>query len=138
MELVALEHTLYTPEYDPDRGKYKDKSPFPKNSRNNPTYECRCKVGTLFKSYSQFSTHCRTMTHQKFINDYSRYYKESDKAQEEIRNLTISNERLKRKLQKCEGIIRIRDLEISFLNGIGKAEEEEIYEDALEEPGVLP
>ena len=130
---MTLSHELYKPRYDPDTDTYHDENPFRKNSRKNPAYECRCKVGTLITTYSQFLTHRQTKTHRKFIESYETYYKDTDKAKEEIKNLLVENERLKRRLQKCEGIIRIRDLEISFLNGIGKAEEEEEKEEVVAE-----
>ena len=140
MELVNLSHEFYVPIYDPETDTYLDENPFQKNSRKNPSYECRCKVGTLFTTYSQFSGHKQTKTHRKFIESYETYYKDADKATEEIKGLLVENERLKRKLQKCEGIIQIRDLEISFLNGIGKAEEkeEDVFVDARQEPEQIP
>jgi hypothetical protein len=147
MDLVTLTHELYAPIYDPETDTYRDENPFQKNSRNNPIYECRCKVGTLLTTYSQFLVHRQTRTHCKFIKSYKTYYKDADKAKDEIKGLLVENERLKRTVQKCEGIIRIRDLEISFLNGLGKADkdkdkeeviaegEEDVFEDARQ--GIL-
>ena len=139
MEVMTLNHELYVPEFDPETNQYRDENPFRKHSRKNQVIECLCKVGTMITTYSQFLTHRQTKTHRKFIQSYEKNYKDTDKAKEEIKNLLVENERLKRKLQKWEGIIQIRDLEISFLNGIGKAEEEneeevkeaeEVFEDA--------
>jgi len=138
MELVSLEDEVYVPRYNPDTGIYEDETPFCKYSRKNQRYECRCRVGSFFTTYSQFSMHCKTKTHRRFIATYEKYYKESDKAREEIKGLMVENERLKRRLQKYEGIIQIRDLEITFLNGIGHSEEAsdgteiDVFEDAIQ------
>lgn len=83
----------------------------------------------------KIAEHFKTKTHRNFIESYETYYKDADEFRKEIKDLKVENGLLKRKLQKCEEIIQIRELEISFLNGIGKSEEpddEESYEDAIE------
>ena len=139
LALVTLDHELYKPRFDPETNQYHDENPFRKHSRKNRAYECRCKVGTLLMTHSQFLTHRQTKTHRKFIESYETYYKDADRAKEEIKGLLVENERLKRRVQKCEGIIQIRDHEISFLYGIEKKEdnEEEVFEDARQEPDTL-
>jgi len=56
-----------------------------------------------------------------FLTDYEYYYKDADIAKQEIKEYRIENEKLRRKLQKYEGIIHLREQEIDFLNGIGEA-----------------
>jgi len=82
-------------------------------------------VGSYFTTNSQFKQHCKKKTHRTFVDDYEYYYKDDDLAKQEIKDFRIENEKLKRRLERCEGIIRIRDQEIDFLNGIEKVEGEE-------------
>jgi hypothetical protein len=137
MDLMALNHELYAPIYDPETNQYHDENPFRKHSQRNQVIECRCKLGTRFTTFSKFAGHLKTKTHRNFIESYETYYKDADEFKKEIKGLKVENERLKRKLQKCEGIIHIRDLEISFLNGIGKTEEKEDKEEKEEEVDVF-
>ena len=116
MDIVPLTKELYKPDYDADRGTYYDRSPFAKRSRNNPVIECRCRVGTFLRTHSQFQTHIKTKTHQLFLDSYDSYYRDQDALQEEIKNLKIDNERLKRKLMKRDNIIKLRDQEIAYLS----------------------
>ena len=157
MALVTIDHEFYVPVFDPETNQYHDENPFQKHSRKNRSYECRCKVGTLLTTHSQFSAHRQTKTHRKFIESYETYYKDADRAKAEIKGLLVDNERLKRKVHKCEGIIQIREAEIAFLNGIENVEVDElrarvvslqaqvvslkgelrpvdVFEDALQEP----
>ena len=124
MELATIDRNLYQPTFDPQTGTYQDVSPFKHRSRKNPVYECRCQVGSFFHTNSLFKVHCKKKTHQMFLTDYEYYYKDTDIAQKEIKDYRIENEKLRRKLQKYEGIIRLREQEIDFLNGIGDAAEE--------------
>ena len=132
MALVTLDHSLYVPEFDPETNQYRDENPFRKHSRRNQVIECRCKLGTHFTTYSKFADHLKTKTHRNFIGSYETYYKDADEFKKEIKGLKVENGLLKRKLQKCEGIIQIRELEISLLNGIEETEEpeEEVFVDA--------
>ena len=123
MELVTTDRNLYQPTFDPQTGTYQDVSPFRHRSRKNPVYECRCQVGSFFHTNTLFKLHCKKKTHQHFLTDYEYYYKDADIAKQEIKEYRIENEKLRRKLQKYEGIIRFREQEIAFLNGIGEAAE---------------
>jgi len=125
MELATIDRNLYQPTFDPQTGTYQDVSPFKHRSRKNPVYECRCQVGSFFHTNSIFKVHCKKKTHQMFLTDYEYYYKDADIAKQEIKEYRIENEKLRRKLQKYEGIIRLREQEIDFLNGIGDAHEKE-------------
>jgi hypothetical protein len=125
MELVTIDKHIYQPTFDPQTGQYRDVSPFRHRSRNNPMHECRCQVGSYFTTNSQFTQHCKKKTHRTFVDDYDYYYKDADLAKQEIKDYRIENEKLKRRLERCEGIIRIRDQEIDFLNGIEEVKGEE-------------
>ena len=118
MEIVQIDKILYKPHFDPDTGSYRDVSPFKHRSRNNPLYECRCQAGSFFNTNSQFKQHCHKKTHRIFLGDYEYYYKDADVAKQEIKEYRIENEKLQRKLDKCIGLLNIREQEIAFLNGI--------------------
>ena len=90
MALVATTNIVYIPTFDADTGTYIDVSPFKKGSRKNPSYECRCKLdGKSFTTKTQFDAHCKTQTHKNFIQNYEMYYKDTDKANQEIRDLKV-------------------------------------------------
>ena len=90
MSLVVTDINVYEPTYDSETGTYIDKSPFKHRSRNNPPFECRCKLdGKSFTTNSQFQIHCHSKSHQHFIRHYERYFKDSDKAKREIRDLKV-------------------------------------------------
>ena len=125
MELATIDKNLYQPTFDPQTGAYLDVSPFRHRSRNNPIYECRCQVGSFFSTNSQFQQHCKKKTHQTFVTDYDYYYKDADLAKQEIKDYRIENEMLRRKLKRCEGLLRLREQEIDFLNGIETPKEGE-------------
>ena len=118
MEIIQVDKILYKPQFDPDTGSYRDVSPFKHRSRNNPLYECRCQAGSFFNTNSQFKQHCHKKTHRIFLGDYEYYYKDADVAKQEIKEYRIENEKLQRKLDKCIGLLNIREQEIAFLNGI--------------------
>ena len=133
MEIVQIEKILYKPQFVPDTGSYIDASPFKHRSRNNPLYECRCQAGSFFNTNSQFKQHCRKKIHKIFLDDYEYYYKDADIAKQEIKEYRIENEKLQRKLDKCIGLLRLREQEIAFLNGIQDAnvkESDDEFEDA--------
>jgi hypothetical protein len=90
MSLVVTELNVYEPTYDSNTGTYVDKSPFKHRSRNNQPFECRCKLdGKSFTTNSQFQNHCNLKSHQHFITHYDRYFRDSDKAKREIRDLKV-------------------------------------------------
>jgi len=90
MALVATTNIVYIPTFDADTGTYVDESPFKKGSRKNPSYECRCKLdGKSFTTKTQFDAHCKTQTHKNFIQNYEMYYKDTDKVNQEIRDLKV-------------------------------------------------
>ena len=57
----------------------------------------------------------RNVSDSAFINNYSKYFKEVDEAQEKIKKLTVENEMLQRKLnrqqQKINHLIQCLDEE---------------------------
>ena len=130
MELAQIDTNLYVPTFDPYSGKYIDASPFVHRSRNNPVYECRCQVGSYFSTNSSFKQHCQKKTHKILIDNYEYYYKDADMAKRELKEYRIENEKLRRKLDKCEGIIRLREQEIDFLN---RKDNEELVESEEDE-----
>lgn len=99
-QIVSIHQAIYIPLFDETLDKYIDKSPYKPYERNCIRYECRCKAGTSFISTSQFKQHIKSKTHQEFIRNYDKYYKEVDEASVTIKNLKIENEMLHRKIQK--------------------------------------
>ena len=122
---------------------------FKKQSRNNSPYECRCKLsGHVFKTHSQFDQHCKSNTHQNFLRNYEKYYKDSDNAKREIRDLQISlgksdkhNRELQNKLSKAHHYITelqqhndqlLKDnhlLQISDIDRNDTSDEEDMFSD---------
>ena len=99
-QLVKIDFDIYIPIFDGNIGEYVDKSPYKPYERNRIRYECRCCAGKSFITNAQFKSHIKSQTHQEFINNYSKYYKEVDKAAETIKNQLIEIELLKRKNRK--------------------------------------
>ena len=101
MELVRIYPEIYEPIYDSEENVYKDKCPFQPRSRNNVPYECRCKLdGKFFTTKSQFDLHCKSRLHQNFLENYERYFRDSDESQREIKDLKIQNGILDKKIRE--------------------------------------
>ena len=97
MELVSTEIKIYKPEFDPNTGKFYDKSPFKKHERRGIPHKCHCKTGKLFNNLTQYKQHIKTKTHQNYIQNYKNHNQELDSLKEEIKELTAKNEFLIRK-----------------------------------------
>jgi len=114
-QIQLVHYNVYIPEYNVNEGVYVDKSPYTLYERSAIRYECRCRAGASFCGTGQFKQHIKSKTHQDFITNYSKYFKEVDEAQEKIKKLTVENEMLQRKLnrqqQKINHLIQCLDEE---------------------------
>tara|TARA_B000000557_G_C20533824_1_gene341785 strand:- start:26 stop:427 length:402 start_codon:yes stop_codon:yes gene_type:complete len=97
MELVPTQKEIYKPTFDETLDVFIDLCPFKPRQRNIINYECRCKYGSGFRTYSEFKKHIETKSHKNFLINYSRYDGELDKLKQEYKKMTIENEFLKRK-----------------------------------------
>ena len=113
-QLAKIDFDIYIPVFDGVTGEYIDKSPYKPYERNRIRYECRCCAGKSFTTNAQFKSHIKSQTHQEFIKNYSKYYKEVDKAAETIKNQLIEIELLKRKNRKINKqyiILKSKDID---------------------------
>jgi len=99
-QLAKIDYDIYIPVFDENTGEYIDKSPYKPYERNRVRFECRCCAGKSFVTNAQFKSHIKSHTHQEFIKNYPKYYKEVDNASETIKNQLIEIELLKRKNRK--------------------------------------
>ena len=99
-QLAKIDYDIYIPVFDENTGEYIDKSPYKPYERNRVRFECRCCAGKSFATNAQFKSHIKSHTHQEFIKNYSKYYKEVDNASETIKNQLVEIELLKRKNRK--------------------------------------
>ena len=97
MEIVSTQTKIYKPEFDPNTGKFYDKSPFKKHERRGIPHKCNCKIGKLFNTLTQYNQHIKTKTHQNYIQNYKNHNQELDSFKEEIKELTANNELLIRR-----------------------------------------
>ena len=65
--------------------------------RNQPTYNCRCKSNSTFKTYSSFETHIKNGTHKNYIQYYKNNNNLIDKLNRELNEYKKENELLKLK-----------------------------------------
>ena len=101
-QIQLVDFKVYIPSYDVNNDLYIDKCPYVMYERNAIRYECRCKAGASFCGTGQFKQHIKSKTHQDFITNYSKYFKEVDERQEKIKELTIENEMLQRKVNRLQ------------------------------------
>lgn len=98
MSSLALIHCdIYVPGFNENTDEYFDKCPYKPYERNCIRYECRCKAGSYFLNNASFKQHIKSTTHKDFIQNYKKYYKEVDEAQQTIKDLKAEIELLKRK-----------------------------------------
>lgn len=98
MSSLALIHSdIYVPQFNENTDEYFDKCPYKPYERNCIRYECRCKAGSYFLNNASFKQHIKSITHKDFIQNYKKYYKEVDEAQQIIKDLKAEIELLKRK-----------------------------------------
>ena len=98
MSSLALIHShIYVPGFNENTDEYFDKCPYKPYERNCIRYECRCKAGAYFLNNSSYKQHIKSRTHKDFIQNYKKYYKEVDEAQQTIKDLKAEIELLKRK-----------------------------------------
>jgi hypothetical protein len=109
-QLCKIDYDIYIPIFDENTSKYVDKSPYKPYERNRIRYECRCCAGKSFITNQQFKSHIKSQTHKEFIENYSKYYKEVDKASDTIKNQLIEIELLKRNNRKLNKLyIKLKD-----------------------------
>jgi len=101
-EIQLVNFQVYIPSFNVEQDIYFDKSPYQPYERKAIRYECRCRAGASFCGTGQFKQHIKSKTHQDFIQNYSKYFKEVDESQEKIKQLTIENEMLQRKANKLQ------------------------------------
>ena len=78
MELVASGLALYTPELNPQTGKYEDKCPFEKRKPGSKM-NCNCRhQNDIFNSVSQFNAHVKHQFHKDWVNTYEKYCDEKN------------------------------------------------------------
>lgn len=98
MSSLALIHSdIYVPGFNENTDEYFDKCPYKPYERNCIRYECRCKAGSYFLNNASYKQHIKSRTHKDFIQNYKKYYKEVDEAQQTITDLKSEIELLKRK-----------------------------------------
>ena len=98
MSSLALIHSdIYVPGFNENTDEYFDKCPYKPYERNCIRYECRCKAGSYFLNNASYKQHIKSITHKDFIQNYKKYYKEVDEAQQTIKDLKAEIELLKRK-----------------------------------------
>lgn len=98
MSSLALIHSdIYVPGFNENTDEYFDKCPYKPYERNCIRYECRCKAGSYFLNNASYKQHIKSRTHKDFIENYKKYYKEVDEAQQTIKDLKAEIELLKRK-----------------------------------------
>ena len=100
--LVATHNVIYKPGFDENSGLYIDMTPYQRYSRNCQVYECRCRAGASFRGNAEFKQHIKSKTHQDFIGNYAKYFKEVDEAQDRIKELRVKSELSERTVNKLE------------------------------------
>ena len=101
-QIVSITRCIYIPKFDSSKDEYIDVSPYKPYERNSIQYECRCRAGSVLTNNTTFKQHIKSKTHQDFIQNYSKYFKEVDESQEKIKQLTIDKEMLQRKVNKLQ------------------------------------
>lgn len=114
-EIQLVHFQVYIPQFNTETDKYIDICPYKPYERQPIRYECRCRAGASFCGTGQFKQHIKSKTHRDFITNYSKYFKEVDEAQDKIKQLTVENEMLQRKIsrqqQKINHLIQCIDEE---------------------------
>ena len=100
--LVSTHNVIYKPGFDENSGRYIDITPYQRYGRNCQVYECRCRAGTSFRGNVEFKQHIKSKTHQDFINNYPKYFKEVDEAQDRIKELRVKTDLSERTISKLE------------------------------------
>ena len=140
-QLVQVYTDIYKPEFDENKDKYIDKSPYKPYERNCIRFECRCKAGAYFIGNSQFKQHIKSKTHKDFIVNYKKYFKEIDELGEKNNKLLSENQLLERKnnLQsdKIEDLLtkieKLQKQNKDLLKIIAEMNEEDEFQDCQEE-----
>jgi len=140
-QLVQVYTDIYKPAFDENKDEYIDKSPYKPYERNCIRFECRCKAGAYFIGYSQFKQHIKSKTHNDFIVNYKKYFKETDELKEKNKKLLSDNQLLERKnnLQsdKIEDLLtkieKLQKQNKDLLKIIAEMNEEDEFQDCLGE-----
>ena len=101
-QIISVNKEIYIPSFNEEVDEYYDKSPYKKYERNCIQYECRCKAGSVFMGNAMFKQHIKSKTHKDFIANYKKYYAETDRTEETIKELRVENEFLTRKNIKLQ------------------------------------
>lgn len=126
MSSLALIHSdIYVPGFNENTDEYFDKCPYKPYERNCIRYECRCKAGSYFLNNASYKQHIKSITHKDFIQNYKKYYKEVDEAQQTIKDLKAEIEILKRKNTN------LKNQNNKLLEIIEDMNDEEEFEDCL-------
>lgn len=113
--LVATHNVIYKPGFDENSGRYIDISPYQRYGRNCQVYECRCRAGARFRGNVEFKQHIKSKTHEDFIRNYPKYFKEVDEAADRFKELRIVSERKIKKLEREK--VEIKELVNSQIRG---------------------
>jgi cell division protein FtsB len=84
MEIVQSTITLYTPEWNPQTGRYEDKCPFEKRKPGSKM-NCKCRhQDDIFNTVTQFNAHIKHQFHKDWVNNYENYRDEKDEIIAEL------------------------------------------------------
>ena len=98
-ELSTNAPTTYHPEFNPTTEKYEDVCPIPPRQVGKHRYICHC----MFKEITtrtEFNSHIKTKTHQRFIDRYHEKIRDLNTAQDYIKKLMAENMLLKREIER--------------------------------------
>jgi|TARA_Y100000389_G_C17292956_1_gene428972 FtsZ-binding cell division protein ZapB len=123
--LALIDCEIYVPGFNENTDEYFDKCPYRPYERNCIRYECRCKAGAHFMNNASFKQHIKSRTHKDFIENYKKYYKEVDEAQDTIKQLRTELELLKRKNTS------LKNQNMKLLEIIEDMNDEDNFEDCL-------
>lgn len=118
MALVITEIELYEPHFDENTGKYIDKCPYKPYQRNRIQYECKCDLSKCIKDKQSFNSHIKCKSHQSFLENYEKYFKDVDEYKTLLKNSKIDFDRLKKKYRSKK--ISLKNEIISLKNEIEK------------------
>ena len=103
-QIVVTESSIYIPAFNEETGEYVDKCPYQPYQRNTVKFECRCRVNAYFHNRGKYNQHIKSASHQEWIKNYPKYFKEVDEAGQKIKELTVKSELLERKNLRVNNI----------------------------------
>lgn len=126
MTITVLSAKNYFPEYDDEKGKYYDKSPYT-DKMDKELYKCGCKNDCLFNRQSEFNKHIKLKTHIKWVSSYvepdyikeiNNYKKKLNMNDIEIRKYKYELNMKLREIKELKDKLRIRTEELIALKDI--------------------